>query len=46
MGLLNENTTNSLASFQGIICRTDNVEEKVKALQIKEIKFNKINDTT
>jgi hypothetical protein len=46
MGLLNRNTTNSLASFQGIICGTDNVEEKVKGLQIKEIEFNKINDTT
>lgn len=45
MGLPNGNTTISLASFQGIICETENIEEEIKQLEIKGIEVGKIDDT-
>ncbi len=45
MGLPGCDTTISLASFHGIICKTDNIENEIKALQEKGIEVGKI-DTT
>ncbi len=45
MGLPNSNTTISLASFQGIICETENIEEEIKHLETKGIEVGKIDDT-
>ncbi len=45
MGLPNSNTTISLASFQGIICETESIEEEIKELQKKGIEVGKIDDT-
>lgn len=45
MGLPGSNTTISLAGFQGIICETDNIEDKIKELERKGIPVGKI-DTT
>lgn len=45
MGLPNGNATISLASFQGIICETENIEEEIKELKAKGIEVGKI-DTT
>src|ERR671921_746521 len=43
MGLPNSDTTISLASFQGVICETDDIE--VKKLKAKGIEVGKIDDT-
>ena len=43
MGLPNGDTTISLASFQGVICETDDIE--VKKLKAKGIEVGKIDDT-
>ena len=45
MGLPNSNTTISLASFNGIICETDNIENKISELKSKEIEVGKIDET-
>ena len=45
MGLPNGNTTISLASFQGIVCETDNIEKEIKHLETKGIEVGKIDDT-
>jgi catechol 2,3-dioxygenase-like lactoylglutathione lyase family enzyme len=45
LGLPNSNTSISLASFQGIICETDNIESELKTLKAKGIEVGKIDDT-
>lgn len=45
MGIPGSNTTISLASFQGIICETDNIEIKIKDLELKGIEVGKIEET-
>jgi hypothetical protein len=45
MGIAGSNTTISLASFQGIICETDNIEIKIKDLELKGIEVGKIEET-
>jgi catechol 2,3-dioxygenase-like lactoylglutathione lyase family enzyme len=45
MGLPNSNTTISLASFQGIICETDDIETEIKTLQTNGIEVGKIDET-
>jgi catechol 2,3-dioxygenase-like lactoylglutathione lyase family enzyme len=45
MGLPNNNTTISLAGFQGIICETDNIESEIKELNAKGIEIGKIDET-
>ncbi len=45
MGLPNDNTTISLASFQGIICETDNIEKEIKKLKTKDVEVGNIDDT-
>ena len=45
MGLPGSDTTISLASFQGIICETDNIENKIKELSEKGIEAGKIDNT-
>ena len=45
LGLPNENTTISLASFQGIICETDDIEKETGELKAKGIEAGKIDDT-
>ena len=45
MGFPNSTTTISLASFQGIICETDDIEKEVSELETKGIEVGKI-DTT
>jgi predicted enzyme related to lactoylglutathione lyase len=45
MGLPNSNTTISLASFQGIICETDNMEEELERLKTEGIEVGKIDNT-
>ena len=45
MGLPNSNTTISLASFQGVICQTDNIENEIKELKVKGIEVGKVDDT-
>jgi catechol 2,3-dioxygenase-like lactoylglutathione lyase family enzyme len=45
MGLPGSDTTISLASFNGIICETDNIEAKVKELEEKGIEVGKIDST-
>jgi catechol 2,3-dioxygenase-like lactoylglutathione lyase family enzyme len=45
MGLPGSNTTISLAGFQGIICETDNVENKIKELESKGVEVGKIDET-
>jgi catechol 2,3-dioxygenase-like lactoylglutathione lyase family enzyme len=45
MGLPNSNTTISLASFQGIICETDDIETEMKTLQTNGIEVGKIDET-
>jgi len=45
MGLLNSNTTISLAGLQGIICETDNIEKEIKELKTKGIEVGKVDDT-
>jgi catechol 2,3-dioxygenase-like lactoylglutathione lyase family enzyme len=45
MGLPNENTSISLASFQGIICESKNIEAEIKELNAKGIEVGKIDNT-
>lgn len=45
MALPGSDTTISLATFQGIICKTDNIETDVEELQSKGIEVGKIDDT-
>lgn len=45
MGFPGSNTTISLASFQGIICETDDIENKIREYKGKGIKVGKIDDT-
>ena len=45
LGLPNGNTSISLASFQAIICETDNIEKESKELKAKGIEVGKIDDT-
>lgn len=45
LGLPNGNASISLASFQGIICETDNIEKESKELKAKGIEVGKIDDT-
>lgn len=45
MGLPNSDTTISLVGFHGIICETDNIENKIKELENKGIEVGKIDDT-
>jgi len=45
MGLPDNNTTISLASFHAIICETENIEKEVKVLKTIGIEVGKIDDT-
>jgi len=45
MGLPNNNTTISLAGFQGVICETDDIETEIKQLNAKGITVGKIDET-
>jgi len=45
MGLPGSTTTISLAGFHGIICETDDIEDKVREYQSKGIEIGKIDDT-
>jgi catechol 2,3-dioxygenase-like lactoylglutathione lyase family enzyme len=45
MGIPGSGTTISLASFQGIICETDNIENEIKGLKAKGIEVGKPDDT-
>jgi catechol 2,3-dioxygenase-like lactoylglutathione lyase family enzyme len=45
MGLPNNNTTISLAGFQGVICETDDIEAEIKQLNAKGITVGKIDET-
>jgi len=45
MGFPNSNATISLASFQGVICETDNLENEVKELKAKGIEVGKVDNT-
>jgi predicted enzyme related to lactoylglutathione lyase len=45
MALPNGSTTISLASFQGIICESENVEQEIEELKSKGIEVGKIDDT-
>ena len=44
MGLPGSNTTISLAGFQGIICDTDDIENKIKELENEGIQVGKIDE--
>jgi catechol 2,3-dioxygenase-like lactoylglutathione lyase family enzyme len=45
LGLPDGNTSISLASFQGIIYETDNIEKEIAELKTKGIEVGKIDDT-
>lgn len=45
MGLPDSDTTISLSSFPGIICETDDIENKIAELKSKEIEVGKIDQT-
>ena len=45
MGLPDNNTTISLAGFNGIICETRNIEAEIKELKAKGIDVCKIDET-
>ena len=45
MGLPGSNTTISLASFQGIICQTDNITNEIEKLKEKGIGVGKVEET-
>lgn len=45
LALPNGNTSISLASFQAIICETDNIEKESKELKAKGMEVGKIDDT-
>jgi hypothetical protein len=45
MGLPGSDTTISLAGFQGVICETDNIIDKIADLKSKGIEVVKIDET-
>src|SRR5258705_8605277 len=45
MGLPNENTSISLASFQATICEVNDIEGEIRELKTKGIEVGKIDDT-
>lgn len=45
MGIPGSSTTLSLASFQGIIFETDDIETEIKGLKTKGVEVGKIDDT-
>ena len=45
LGFPNQDTTISLAKFQGIICETDNIDKEIKELKAKGIEVGKIDET-
>jgi predicted enzyme related to lactoylglutathione lyase len=45
LGLPNHDTTISLATFQGIIFETDDIEKEIEALKTKGIELGKIDNT-
>lgn len=45
LGLQNHDTTISLATFQGIIFETDDIEKEIEALKTKGIELGKIDNT-
>lgn len=45
MGLPGSDTTISLAGFQGVICKTDNIENEIIELKAMGIEVGKIDDT-
>jgi catechol 2,3-dioxygenase-like lactoylglutathione lyase family enzyme len=45
LGLPGGGTTISLASFQGIICETDDIVKEIEILKAKQIEVGKIDDT-
>jgi predicted enzyme related to lactoylglutathione lyase len=45
MGFPGSDTSISLAGFQGIICETDNIENKIKELNKRGIEVGKIDNT-
>jgi catechol 2,3-dioxygenase-like lactoylglutathione lyase family enzyme len=45
MGFPGSNATISLASFQGIICETENIENEIAELKLKGIEVGKIDAT-
>lgn len=45
MGLPGSNTTISLAGFQGLICETDDIEDKINELESKGIEVGKVDET-
>ena len=45
LGLPNQETSISLATFQGLIFETDDIEKEIESLKIKGIELGKIDDT-
>ena len=45
MGLPNGNTSISLASFQGIIFETNDIEQEIRELRTKGLEIGKVDDT-
>jgi catechol 2,3-dioxygenase-like lactoylglutathione lyase family enzyme len=45
LGLPNQTTTISLATFHGIIFETDDIEKEIKALKAKGVEVGKTDDT-
>jgi len=45
MGLPNQTTTISLATFHGIICETDDIETEIKNLKAKGIDMERVDKT-
>lgn len=45
MGLPNGNTSISLASFQGIIFETNDIEQEIRELRTKGLEIRKVDDT-
>jgi hypothetical protein len=45
LGLPGGNTSISLASFQAVICETDNIETEIQTLKVKGIEVGKIENT-
>ena len=45
MGLPNSKTSISLASFQGIICETENIEVEIEVLKTRGIEVGKTDET-
>lgn len=45
MGLPNQKTSISLATFHGIICETDDIEREIDLLKIKGIEMERVDKT-